>query len=91
MKYLILSLMILVCTSCAPFNVQLSIFQSNKYILGDEQTSSNKVLSVTSDEPSKSYGNGNKVIIHQMNTLYKSPTTNSSNSVPISVPLIPGM
>ena len=88
MKKLIVFLSLMMLTGCAPFNVQISLFQSNDYILGDEQTSSNKVLSVTCDEPSKSYGNGNKVIIHQMNNLYKSPMTNSSNKFDASFPLM---
>ena len=78
----------LLISGCAPFNVQLSVFQSNNYVLGDEVTHSNRVLSVSTDEPTKSYGNGNKVIIHQMNNLYKSPTTNSSNRLDATFPLM---
>lgn len=88
MKKLVLCLSLLMLTGCAPFNVQISFFQSNDYILGESQTSSNKVCSITSDEPSRSYGNGNKVIIHQSNVMYRSPVTNSSNSVPLTFPLM---
>ena len=89
MKYLMMSLIILGCVSCAPFQLQVSILQTNEYILPTGSTSSNKVLSITCDDV-KAYGNGNYVFTDQMLNLYKSPTTNSSNKLDATFPLIGG-
>jgi hypothetical protein len=91
MKYFSLIALILLLSGCSPWNAQLNIFTYNKYILGDESSSTCKVWTATSDEQAnRSYGNHNKAIIIQGNFPYKSPITNSSNSVPIDFK-IPGI
>jgi hypothetical protein len=92
MKYFSLIALILLLSGCSPWNAQLNIFTYNKYILGDESSSTGSIYRATSDEQAtKAYGNGNRAIVIQGNFPYKSPVTNSSNSVPITVPLIPGV
>jgi len=84
-------MMLVGVSGCSPWNAQLNLFTYNKYILGDESSSTGVVWCATSDDQaSRSYGNHNKAIIIQGNFPYKSPVTNSSNNVPIdfSIPLV---
>lgn len=92
MKKLVLCLSLLILTGCSPWNAQVNLFTYNNYILGDVSSATNAVCNTTGNEPAdKAYGNGNRAIVIQGNFPYKSPVTNSSNSVPITVPLIPGV
>jgi hypothetical protein len=86
--YLAIGLILLV-TGCAPFQCEVALFQYNDYTLAN---SKDEVSIVHTNEPkstkTESYGNNNRAVVKQSMILYKSPTTNSSNSVPVTLPLM---
>lgn len=87
MKKLVLCLSLLTLTGCAPFQVDFSLYERNTYTVPCDGTHSN-APGLTSDLSERSYGNNNHVTVNQSMVLWKSPTTNSSNSVPITLPLM---
>lgn len=83
-----LSVLMVGLSGCAPFNAQLNLFTVNKYSLGEESVYSNRTIEASFTEPTKAYGNGNRVMVTQGNFLYKSPMSNSSNNASASFPLM---
>lgn len=92
-KIIIIAILATLITGCAPFQVEIAIFQKNNYTLAnpcDDYNSSNNVVrtSEQSGEAVRSYGNNNRAVVKQSIVMYRSPVTNSSNSVPITLPLM---
>lgn len=82
-KLIVICLVCLAITGCAPFQANFALYEKTVYVI----PSGTNCVFITKDD-GKSYGNNNTVIIKQNMVLWKSPTTNSSNSLPVTLPLM---